>query len=490
MDLRTRSIPELAADVRSGRLDALALCEAALERIERCDEAYGAWLHVASDAARDAARIVDERRARGDELGPLAGIPIAIKDVLCTVDQPTTAASRILVRHGEPWRPPYDATAVRRLRDAGALLLGKANCDEFAMGSSNEHSAFKLARNPWDLSRTPGGSSGGSAVAVAAAMVPGALGTDTGGSVRQPASFTGTVGVKPTYGRVSRHGLIAFASSLDQVGPLTADVQSAAALLEVIAGHDPNDATSSTRPVPALVAACERSVRGLRVGVPKEYFAKGLEPEVEASVRAALTALERDGVELVPMALPHTRHAIATYYVIASAECSSNLARFDGVRFGARAEGERELARMTSITRGRGFGAEVKRRILLGTFVLSSGYAEAYYQRAQRVRRAIADDFHRAFRDVHAIAAPVSPTVAFPLGSRLDDPLAMYLADIYTLPSSLAGVPALSVPCGLAEGSRMPVGLQLIGPPFDEAGLFALARAVERQTPTMRAEVA
>ncbi|MBM4358803.1 MAG: Asp-tRNA(Asn)/Glu-tRNA(Gln) amidotransferase subunit GatA [Deltaproteobacteria bacterium] len=487
MDPLALPIPELADRIQRGDVGALEVCEAALARIAR-EESLGAFLSVASDTAREAARAVDRRRARGETLGPLAGVPVAVKDVLCTRDQPTTAASKILVGDGRPWRPPYDATAVARLRAADAVLIGKANCDEFAMGSSNENSAFFPARNPWDPTRTPGGSSGGSAVAVAASMSPGALGTDTGGSIRQPASFTGVVGVKPSHGRVSRYGLIAFASSLDQVGPFAADVRGAATLLQAIAGHDPRDATSSTTDVPDYLSACDAPVRGLRLGVPEEYFAEGLDAEVLRCVRGALAELEREGAVLRPVSLPHTRHAVASYYVVASAECSSNLARFDGVRFGLRSGGDRDLAQMMSRTRAEGFGAEVKRRILLGTFVLSSGYQEAYYRRAQRVRAAIAADFRAAFEEVDAIVAPVSPTVAFPLGSRTDDPLAMYLADVYTLPASLAGLAALSVPCGLGDASRLPVGLQLIGPAFEEARLFTLARAVERCTPRARPE--
>lgn len=483
MEVLWRSIPELAELVRTGELRAADLCEAALARISALDETYGAFLSTAADAARNAACRIDERRSRGETLGMLAGVPIAAKDVLCTVDQPTTAASKILVRDGRPWQPPYDATAVARLRSADAVIVGKANCDEFAMGSSNENSAFFSAKNPWDPTRTPGGSSGGSAVAVAAAMTPGALGTDTGGSVRQPASFTGTVGMKPTYGRVSRFGLIAFASSLDQVGPFARDVRGAAALLQAIAGPDARDATCASLPVPDYLAACDRDVRGLRIGVPEQYFAEGLEPEVEARVREAVAALRSEGATVQPVALPHTREAVATYYVIASAECSSNLARFDGIRFGAQSGVERGLATMTSATRGRGFGPEVKRRIVLGTYVLSAGYYDAYYLRALRVRSAIEQDFREAFAKVDAIATPVAPSVAFPLGSRVDDPLAMYLADIYTLPASLAGLPAVSVPCGLGEESRLPVGLQLIAPHFEEERLFTLARAVERLTP-------
>jgi aspartyl-tRNA(Asn)/glutamyl-tRNA(Gln) amidotransferase subunit A len=424
-------------------------------------------------------------------------VPIGIKDALATRDAPTTAGSKILTRaarHGEPeldprrgWCPPYDATVVARLRAAGAVLVGKCNMDEFAMGSSNENSAFYPARNPWDTARTPGGSSGGSAVAVAAGMSAGALGSDTGGSIRQPASLTGVVGIKPTYGRVSRYGLVAFASSLDQVGPIASDVRSAARILEVIAGKDPHDATTVEAPVGDYEEACGREVDGLRIGVPEEYFARGLDPAVEVTVRAAIRGLEGLGCEVRPVRLPHTRYAVATYYILATAEASSNLARFDGVRFGLRVEKERDLRALYGSTRSAGFGREVKRRIMLGTYVLSAGYYEAYYLRAQRVRTLIRRDFDAAFAEVDVIAAPVSPVVAFKLGEKIDDPLSMYLADIYTLPASLAGVPAMSVPCGFATpaegGDPMPVGLQLMAPPLEEERLCAVGHAWERIAP-------
>jgi aspartyl-tRNA(Asn)/glutamyl-tRNA(Gln) amidotransferase subunit A len=477
------SIPELALRVSRGEVSARALCESALARIAAIDDTLGAFLWPAADAALQAAGAIDARRARGEALGPLAGVPLAVKDVIATSDQPTTAGSRILMQRGKGWMPPYDATAVERLRAADAVLIGKTNCDEFAMGSSNENSGFRPARNPWDPTRAPGGSSGGSAVAVAAGMAPGALGTDTGGSVRQPASFTGTVGVKPSYGRVSRYGLIAFASSLDQIGPFARDVRSAALLLQTIAGRDSRDSTSAEREVPSYLEACERDVRGLRIGVPEEYFGEGLDAEVAARVRGAIAALEAEGASIRPIHLPHTRHAVATYYIVATAECSSNLARFDGVRFGLRGRDDGDLAAMMSATRGAGFGAEVKRRIMLGTYVLSAGYYEAYYLRAQRVRTLIQRDFAAAFGEVDAIATPVAPTVAFPLGSRVSDPLSMYLADVYTLPASLAGLCGISVPCGLGEDSRMPVGLQLVAPAFEEPRLFTLAAAVERAAP-------
>ncbi len=383
--------------------------------------------------------------------------------------------------------PPYDATVVARLRKADALLPGKTNMDEFAMGSSNENSAYGPCKNPWDPKRIPGGSSGGSAAAVASRMTPVALGSDTGGSIRQPAALTGTVGVKPTYGRVSRYGLIAFASSLDQVGPIASDVRGAARVLDAIAGHDPKDATSFDAGPFAFEAACDKPVRGMRIGVPAEYFAEGLDADVEASVREAIAALERDGCTVTPITLPHTRFAVATYYVVATAEASSNLARFDGVRYGLR-ENASDLRGLYGKTRDHGFGREVKRRILLGTFVLSAGYYDAYYLKAQKVRALIARDFEEAFASVDAIACPTSPTPAFLVGEKVNDPLAMYLSDVCTLPASLAGLPAISVPCKPTKGG-LPVGVQLIGRARDEATIFALAAACERAYPPVPAPV-
>ncbi|APR79625.1 Aspartyl-tRNA(Asn) amidotransferase subunit A [Minicystis rosea] len=496
--LLRQSIPDLARLVSQGEVSAEEVTRAALDRIERHDGLYGAFLTVQAERALDDARTVDARRLRGERLGALAGVPIGIKDALCTRDTPTTAGSKILTRaarKGQPerdprrgWCPPYDATVVSRLRAAGAILVGKCNMDELAMGSSNENSAFFPARNPWDTTRAPGGSSGGSAVAVSAGMAAGALGSDTGGSIRQPAAFTGTVGIKPTYGRVSRHGLVAFASSLDQVGPFASDVRGAARLLEVISGHDPLDATSLDTPVGDYEEACGRDVAGLRIGVPEEYFGQGLAPGVEATVREAIRRLERLGCVVRPVNLAHTRYAVATYYIIATAEASSNLARLDGVRFGLRVEPQGgDLSALYDATRGAGFGREVKRRILLGTYVLSAGYYDAYYLRAQRVRTLIRRDFDDAFSTVDVIAAPVSPVVAFKLGERIDDPLAMYLADVYTLPASLAGMPAMSLPCGLTAppegGSPLPVGLQLIAPALQEERLCALGHAFEQVAP-------
>jgi aspartyl-tRNA(Asn)/glutamyl-tRNA(Gln) amidotransferase subunit A len=489
-------VSEIAALVGRGEVSAESVAAESIRRID-AERDLNSFLHVSRDAALAAARAVDVRRQRGEPAGKLAGVPIAIKDALCTKDAPTTCASKILVRAkaGEPatspadgWRPPYDATVVGRLRDAGAILVGKANMDEFAMGSSNENSAFGPVKNPWDRTRTPGGSSGGSAASVAARLVAGALGSDTGGSIRQPAGLTGVLGVKPTYGRVSRYGLVAFASSLDQVGPFAVDVRSAARLLEVIAGRDPRDSTSSELPVGAYEAACDRPLSGLRIGVPTEYFAEGLEADVEASVRAAILALATDGGTVREVGMPHTRYGLATYYIVATAEASSNLARFDGVRFGLRKEPPgSNLQTMYAATRGAGFGPEVKRRIMLGTYALAAGYYDAYYKKAQEVRTLIKLDFDRAFADVDVLLTPISPTPAFKLGDKTSDPLAMYLSDVYTLPASLAGVCALSVPCApvpaRSDRPSLPVGLQIIAPAFAEERLFQVAAAWERLSP-------
>jgi aspartyl-tRNA(Asn)/glutamyl-tRNA(Gln) amidotransferase subunit A len=478
------SVTDIADRVQRGETTAEAQTEAALAAIAAANDELGAFLHVAGEAARLQARAVDAKRARGESLGPLAGVPIAIKDAICTRGLPSTAASRIL----SGYVPPYDAAVIERLRAADAIIVGKTNMDEFAMGSSNENSAFGAAKNPWDPTRTPGGSSGGSAAAVAARMASCALGSDTGGSIRQPAAFTGTVGIKPTYGRVSRYGLIAFASSLDQIGPLSTDVRSAARVLSVISGHDPRDSTSLDVPVDDFEAACGRSVRGLSIGVPDEYFAEGLDADVGASVRAAISELEKEGCVVRPVRLPHTRFAVATYYVLATAEASSNLARFDGVRYGLRVDepaqpgSRRDLRAMYGAPRNAGFGAEVKRRILLGTFVLSAGYYDAYYLKAQKVRTLVRQDFDRALRDVDIICSPTSPTPAFPLGERTRDPLSMYLGDVYTLPASLAGIPAMSVPCA-PTAAGLPVGLQLMGRPLGEATMLSVAAAWEARSP-------
>jgi aspartyl-tRNA(Asn)/glutamyl-tRNA(Gln) amidotransferase subunit A len=446
-----------------------------LARIERLDGRVGAYLTVAADRALAAARASTERFRAGRALGPLDGVPVALKDVLCTRGVPTTCGSRVLER----FVPPYDATVVSRLEAAGAVTVGKTNMDEFAMGSSTEHSAFRPTRNPWDLGRVPGGSSGGSAAAVAGELATLALGTDTGGSIRQPAAFCGVVGVKPTYGRVSRFGLVAFASSLDQIGPLARNVADAAAMLRVIAGKDPLDATSVGTAVADYVAELGPGVEGLTIGIPDEYFAAGIDPEVERAVRAAIGVLEGLGLKAAPLSLPTTHYGIAVYYLIAPAEASSNLARYDGVKYGLRVGGK-DLIEMSSQTRAAGFGPEVKRRIMLGTYALSAGYHDAYYGRAQKVRTLVKRDFDAAFRRVDLIVAPTTPNVAFTHGEKAD-PLAMYLNDVFTVPASLAGLPALSVPCGFTTAG-LPIGLQLVGRAFDEGTLFRVARAYERAT--------
>jgi aspartyl-tRNA(Asn)/glutamyl-tRNA(Gln) amidotransferase subunit A len=471
------TLTELSAKLAAREVSARDATAAALARIEATDAAIGAFLRVTPERALAQADAADARAARGERLGPLDGVPLALKDIFVTRGVETTAGSRIL----EGFVPPYSGAAVERLEAAGAVVLGKLNMDEFAMGSSNENSAYKPCRNPWDTSRTPGGSSGGSAAAVAARQCFGALGTDTGGSIREPAAFCGIVGLKPTYGRVSRYGVIAFASSLDQVGPMGRSVADCAAMLQAVAGHDARDMTSSTRPVDDYSAALEAGAGGLRVGVPREWFQGGLDPGTEARVREALGAYERMGAKLVDVSLPHQQYGVAAYYIIAPAEASSNLARYDGIRYGLRVKGS-GLKDTYAKTRARGFGAEPKRRIMLGTYALSSGYYDAYYLRAQKVRTLVRRDFDEAFRACDVIAGPVTPDVAFPLGERVDDPLRMYLADVFTITCNLAALPGLSVPCGLHPEKRLPVGLQLIGRPFDEATLFRAARALERET--------
>jgi aspartyl-tRNA(Asn)/glutamyl-tRNA(Gln) amidotransferase subunit A len=465
---------ELSAALSRKEVSSRAVADACLARIERLDGRLGAFVRVTFVEARAAAKAADERRAKGAALSPLDGVPLGLKDIFCQRGVETTCGSRIL----EGYKPPYDATVVARLKAAGAVLVGKLNMDEFAMGSSTENSAFGPTRNPWDLERTPGGSSGGSAAAVAARLVPGAFGTDTGGSIRQPAALVGSVGLKPTYGRVSRFGVIAFASSLDQVGPFAQDVRGVALLLAAVAGQDPRDQTSSARPVPDYAARLDSGVKGLRIGVPAEYFGEGLDPEVEKAVRASIALLEREGCAVKPISLPNSPHAIATYYLVATAEASSNLARYDGVRFGLRAKAG-SLLEQYEKTRAQGFGAEVKRRIMLGTYALSAGYYDAYYLRAQKVRALIRQDFDRAFAEVDAIVSPTSPTAAFRLGEKVEDPLAMYLNDIYTVPVNLAGLPGLSAPSGFTQ-TGLPIGVQLIGKPWDEETLLRLARAHER----------
>jgi aspartyl-tRNA(Asn)/glutamyl-tRNA(Gln) amidotransferase subunit A len=475
-DLISLGLREAGAGVAARAVSSRELTEAALSRIAATDDRVGAFLAVTAERARAAAAAADQRAARGELRSELDGVPVAVKDIFATRGVPTTAGSRIL----EGWKPPYDASVVERLEQAGAVIVGKLNMDEFAMGSSNENSAYRPCANPYDLSRTPGGSSGGSAAAVAARQVHGTLGTDTGGSIRLPASFCGVVGVKPTYGRVSRFGVIAFASSLDQVGPVARSVEDAALLLGRIAGQDPRDQTCSSRPVDDYLSGLEEGARGLRIGVPREWFQGGVDAGVEKVVRAALDTYQRLGATLVDVSLPHTKYGISAYYLIAPAEASSNLARYDGVRFGLRADA-RGLKEMYSESRERGLGAEPKRRIMLGTYALSSGYYDAYYLRAQKVRTLVRRDFDEAFKACDVVAGPVAPTVAFRLGERTDDPLQMYLADVFTITCNLAALPGLSVPCGLHAASGMPVGLQLIGRPWDEATLLRTARGLERE---------
>jgi aspartyl-tRNA(Asn)/glutamyl-tRNA(Gln) amidotransferase subunit A len=474
--LHRSSVRELRDAVASGERSAEEVTRAHLDRIRETDGDWNAFIHVADDAALAAAQAVDQRRSAGEPARALEGVPVAIKDQIVTKGIPTTAGSRML----KGFVPPYDATVVERLRAAGAIIIGKTNQDEFAMGSSNENSAHGPCANPWDGTRVPGGSSGGSAAAVAGGQVPLALGTDTGGSIRQPASLCGVVGLKPTYGRVSRRGAIAFASSLDQIGPLGRTVEDVALALEVLAGADSRDSTCSTEPVQDYSAQIEEGIAGLRVGLPEEYFGEGIEPGVLDSVREGVRRLEAEGAVVQPVRLPHTEYSIATYYLLATAEASSNLARYDGIRYGHRAEGEDlGLEELYAQTRAEGFGPEVRRRIMLGTFALSSGYYDAFYDKAQRVRTLIRDDFVAAFEQVDILATPTSPVVAFPRGSRVDDPLQMYLMDIFTLSASLAGLPGISVPCGFSDG--LPVGLQLLAAPLQESMLLRAARAHERQ---------
>lgn len=474
MDRPLATIASVRTAIAERRTTATALAAAACDSVAERDGAYNAFLTVCRERALNQAARLDVLAGRGDPLPPLAGVPVAIKDVLSTAGVRTTCASRIL----ESYIPPYDATAVARLEAAGAVLIGKTNCDEFAMGSSTENSAYGPTRNPRDLERVPGGSSGGSAAAVAADLAVAALGTDTGGSIRQPASFCGIVGLLPTYGRVSRYGLAAFGSSLDRVGPLTHSVRDAAIMLSAIAGRDPLDATSADVPVPDYAAQLEGPLAGVRIGVPSEVFAHpGLDSECAQRVREGLDRLRAAGCTLVDVSLPASEAAIAVYYVLAPAEASSNLARYDGVRFGFRSPAD-ALAEQYRQTRDRGFGAEVKRRILLGTYVLSAGYYDAYYRRAQQVRTLIAQDFQRAFAQVDFICTPTTPAPAFKLGEKLSDPLALYLEDIFTVPADLAGLPAISVPCGLAHG--LPAGLQLVAPAFEEARLLRCAHAFEQ----------
>lgn len=474
MEMMSLSLSDLSAMLAARAVSAVEVAEASLEAIGAGNAAIGAFRRATPEVALSQAREADRSLSRG-EGGPLTGVPVAFKDIISTAFVPTTCGSRSL----EHYVPQYDATVTARLKEAGAVMVGKTNMDEFAMGSSNENSAFGPVHNPWDVSRVPGGSSGGSAAAVAARQVPAALGTDTGGSIRQPAAFTGTVGLKPTYGRVSRYGLVAFASSLDQIGPITRSARDAALILQAIAGHDPLDSTSLPAPVPDYTTALTGDIRGLRLGVPSEYFQEGMDPDVERVVREAVDRLRDLGASVEEMSLPHTHYALSTYYIVSPAEAMANLARYDGVRYGLSVPGP-DIWQMYANTREAGFGTEVKRRILLGTYALSAGYYDAYYRKAQQVRTLVRQDFERAFERYDALVAPTTPTTAFPIGERSSDPLQMYLSDVYTVPANMAGICAVSIPVGLSNG--LPVGMQVIGKPLDEAGILCVADAFQRVT--------
>jgi aspartyl-tRNA(Asn)/glutamyl-tRNA(Gln) amidotransferase subunit A len=483
MELYQLTIHQAHQWLKQGKVSCLELTRAVLARVAALEDRIGAFITLTTESALEAAAAADKRIAAGD-MAPLTGIPLGIKDLICTRGLATTCGSKIL----ENFVPPYDATVMERLKAAGAVIIGKLNMDEFAMGSSTEHSAFKLTHNPWDLTRIPGGSSGGSAAAVAADMCLGALGSDTGGSIRQPASHCGVVGLKPTYGRVSRFGLVAFASSLDQIGPLAKDVTDCALLLSAIAGHDPRDSTSVSAAVPDYAGALQAAngLKGLRVGIAKEFAAsEGLDPEVAAAVSGAIATLETLGAQCREVSLPHTPYSVAAYYVIAPAEASSNLARYDGVKYGFRDRSQAGLIDMYRGTRSAGFGPEVQRRIILGTYALSAGYYDAYYGKASQVRTLIMQDFQKAFEDCDVLVSPVAPTPAFGLGETVDDPLTMYLSDIFTLSANLAGIPGISVPCGFS-GKGLPIGLQIMGPHFSEAVLLKTAYHLEQATDVHR----
>ena len=473
--MHNKTLAELSAGLAAGEFSSLELTEHFLARIRQHDGRLNCFITVTEEQALAQARAADARRAAG-ELGPLLGLPIAHKDIFCTNGVRTSCASKML----DPFIAPYDATVVSRMAEAGMVMLGKTNMDEFAMGSSNETSFYGPVKNPWNTETVPGGSSGGSAASVAARLAPAATGTDTGGSIRQPAALCGITGLKPTYGRVSRYGMIAFASSLDQAGPMAASAEDCALLLGAMAGFDRRDSTSVEREVPDYLADLNREIKGLRIGLPKEYFGEGLSPQVATAVEAAVAEYQKLGAEVVAISLPNTALAVPTYYVVAPAECSSNLSRMDGVRFGHRCEDPKDLEDLYKRSRGEGFGPEVKRRIMVGAYALSSGYYDAYYLKAQKIRQLISRDFTEAFKQVDVIMGPTAPTVAFRLGEKADDPVAMYLADIYTIAVNLAGLPGMSVPCGFADG--LPVGLQLIGNYFDEARLLNVAHQYQQAT--------
>ncbi len=477
MDWTRLTVHETHEGLMKKSFSSLELTQSFYRWIKNVDSKVAAFLTLTEEGACEQAQRADERIAKGKGVDELTGIPLALKDILCTKSTETTCASKIL----EHFRPPYDATVVQRLRDSGAVFLGKVNMDEFAMGSSTENSGFGITRNPWDFTRIPGGSSGGSAAAVAADECIASVGSDTGGSVRQPAACCGVVGMKPTYGRVSRFGLVAFASSLDQIGPLTKDVTDCAILMNVISGHDPKDSTSVDVEVPDYKSSLVNDVRGMKLGIPKEYFAEGMDRDVEGTVWEAIKLLEQWGASIKEVSLPHTEYAVATYYIICTAEASSNLARYDGVKYGHRARGYDGLIDMYAKTRAEGFGPEVKRRIMLGTYVLSAGYYDAYYRKAQQVRTLIKGDFDRAFEEYDALITPTSPTPAFMIGEKVKDPLQMYLSDIFTNPVSLAGIPGISIPCGFS-GDGLPIGLQIIGKHFDEEKILRVAYTYEQRT--------
>lgn len=476
MNLHSLTIHELQKKLGAGEVSSVELTEAVFQRIASTEEEIRSFITLSAETAREEAKRADGRRTRKEAAPPLLGIPIAPKDIFLTKGIRTTCASKILGN----FIPPYDATVIGKLKDAGAVIVGKTNMDEFAMGSSTENSAFFKTRNPWKRDRVPGGSSGGSAAAVAADQCIASLGTDTGGSIRQPAACCGIVGLKPSYGRVSRYGIIAFASSLDQVGPLTKDITDSALMLEAIAGHDPRDSTSVNRPVPSYAALLDGKIKDLRLGIPKEYFIPGMQPEVEKTVREGIRVLERCGASVEEISLPHTEYAVAVYYLIATAEASSNLARYDGIRYGLRAPAD-DLQQTYTKSRAQGFGPEVKRRIMLGTYALSAGYYDAYYLKAQKVRGLIKKDFDEAFKMCDAIVTPTSPTTAFKIGEKTEDPLQMYLSDIFTISVNLAGLPGLSLPCGF-DSEGLPVGMQIIGRYFDEATILRLGFAYEQST--------
>ena len=477
MELHELTIQQLADELATKKVSCREVVEQILKRIEKYDPAIHGYLEVHKEAALAKADKIDQRRSQGDKLGVLAGVPVAIKDNMCTTEGHTSCASKIL----ENFRAPYDAHVVAALKAADAIILGKTNMDEFAMGTSTENSGFGPTRNPWNTETVPGGSSGGSAAVVAAEMAYGSLGSDTGGSIRQPAAFCSVVGLKPTYGRVSRYGLVAFGSSLDQIGPLTKDVSDAALLLKTIAEHDKRDSTSANMEVPDYMAKLNEPVKQLKIGVPREYFGPGLDDEVAEAIRKALEVYESAGAEIVDISLPRYKYALAAYYLVAPAEASSNLARYDGVRYGYRTENPKDHIDMYSASRAQGFGPEVKRRIMLGTYTLSAGYYDAYYLKALKVRTLIKEDFDKAFEEVDCVAGPVSPTPAFKLGEKIDNPLSLYLADIYTVTANLAGVPAISIPCGFSSAG-LPIGLQLTTKPFSEELLLRVARMFEHST--------